>query len=142
MHDDGEFPSGPWTGFYHYGAASHRHQQDLQLTFEGGRMRGTGSDDVGRFSIRGHYDGTAREVRWVKSYLGAHDVHYRGFRDGKGIWGTWEITSAAITFRMRGGFHIWPLAAGAGAAEAAAEEAPLADERPLPASAPDAGVGS
>jgi len=42
-------------------------------------------------------------VGWTKTYIGAHDVFYRGFREGKGIWGTWEITVHA-----RGGFHIWP----------------------------------
>jgi hypothetical protein len=31
-------------------------------------------------------------------------VTFRGFREGKGIWGTWEIGSA-----WKGGFHIWPL---------------------------------
>jgi len=30
-------------------------------------------------------------------------VYYRGFREGKGIWGTWEIGIFA-----HGGFHIWP----------------------------------
>jgi hypothetical protein len=36
-------------------------------------------------------------------------VFYRGFREGKGIWGTWEISVIG-----HGGFHIWPLAAGEG----------------------------
>ncbi len=33
----------------------------------------------------------ARECHWTKTYVGAHDVFYKGFREGKGIWGTWEI---------------------------------------------------
>jgi len=44
-------------------------------------------------------------------------VFYRGFREGKGIWGTWEITPFD-----HGGFHIWPKRAGAGETEAAAAE--------------------
>jgi hypothetical protein len=36
-------------------------------------------------------------------------VFYRGFREGKGIWGTWEIAILS-----RGGFHIWPRQAGEG----------------------------
>lgn len=28
---------------------------------------------------------------------------YRGFREGKGIWGLWELPNES------GGFHIWPL---------------------------------
>jgi hypothetical protein len=96
---------------------------DLELTFENGLMSGTGSDDVGRFRIKGRYDAGAGECYWTKSYLGAHDVFYRGFREGKGIWGTWEIT-----IRDHGGFHIWPRRAGAGEEEtAAAEPVELAD---------------
>jgi hypothetical protein len=47
-------------------------------------------------------------------------VFYRGFREGKGIWGTWEIK-----IWLHGGFHIWPRQAGEGEARAettAAEE--------------------
>lgn len=88
---------------------------DLQLTFANGQVSGDGQDDIGRFVIKGRYDAPTRECHWTKSYVGAHDVYYRGFREGKGIWGTWEIT-----IRWHGGFHIWPRAAGAG--ETAAEE--------------------
>lgn len=113
------FPSGPWTGFYNYHPGD-RHRMELGLTFANGNMSGDGADDVGRFLIRGRYDAASCECYWTKSYLGAHDVFYRGFREGKGIWGTWEIT-----IRDHGGFHIWPRGAGEGdtvAAEAASEE--------------------
>ena len=96
------FPSGPWTGFYNYRPGD-RHRMDLQLTFANGNMSGDGVDDIGRFLIRGRYDDTSRECYWTKTYPGSHDVFYRGFREGKGIWGTWEIT-----IREHGGFHIWP----------------------------------
>ena len=33
-----DFPSGPWTGFYHYGAGTRRHRMDLSLTFSNGQM--------------------------------------------------------------------------------------------------------
>ncbi|MGA4645087.1 hypothetical protein [Limisphaera sp. 4302-co] len=96
------FPSGPWTGFYNYRPGD-RHRMDLELTFRDGRIEGTGVDDVGRFVIRGRYDRDALECWWTKTYVGGHDVFYRGFREGRGIWGTWEITALD-----RGGFHIWP----------------------------------
>ena len=60
---------------------------ELQLTFANGNMSGDGMDDVGRFLIKGRYDAANRECYWTKSYLGAHEVFYRGFREGKGIWG-------------------------------------------------------
>src|SRR5690606_30265422 len=68
------------------------------------------------------YDAASRECYWTKSYVGAHDVYYRGFREGKGIWGTWEIT-----IQYHGGFHIWPRGAGDGEAltEAAAAAEPV-----------------
>jgi len=95
---------------------------DLRLTFANGLLRGDGSDDVGRFLIKGRYDASTRECYWTKSYLGAHDVYYRGFREGKGIWGTWEIT-----IRTHGGFHIWPRRAGEGEeqTQVAAEAEPV-----------------
>jgi hypothetical protein len=93
---------------------------DLHLTFTGGKLTGDGNDDVGRFLIEGHYDPASRECYWTKAYPGMHDVFYRGFREGKGIWGTWEIG-----LLHHGGFHIWPRGADEGEAEA--ETAELAE---------------
>ena len=100
------FPSGRWTGFYNY-RPGNRHRMDLHLSFVNGILSGEGCDDIGRFRIKGRYDASTRECYWTKFYIGAHDVFYRGFREGKGIWGTWEIT-----IRDHGGFHIWPRRAG------------------------------
>ena len=75
----------------------------LHLTFTNGVISGDGNDDIGRFLIKGRYDCQVSECYWTKTYLGAHDVFYRGFRERKGIWGTWEISNLA-----HGGFHIWP----------------------------------
>lgn len=80
-------------------------------------MSGEGADSIGRFLIKGRYDASTLECYWTKSYLGAHDVFYRGFREGKGIWGTWEISLFA-----HGGFQIWPRNAGAGEHETEAKE--------------------
>lgn len=105
MNSD-QFPSGPWTGYYNY-QPGQRHRMDMHLTFVNGQMSGVGSDDVGRFTLRGHYDATANECWWTKTYPGSHDVAYRGFREGRGIWGTWEIKVFT-----HGGFHIWPKEVG------------------------------
>jgi hypothetical protein len=79
----------------------------LHLTFANGVMSGDGNDDIGRFLIKGRYDSQSAESHWTKSYVGSHDVFYRGFREGKGIWGTWEIG-----ILNHGGFHIWPKQVG------------------------------
>ena len=60
-----------------------------------------------------------------------HDVFYRGFREGKGIWGTWEIGSYC-----GGGFHIWPRQAGEWEEAAVSAEA----EAPVDAIAGETGV--
>jgi hypothetical protein len=113
---DGLFPSGPWTGFYNYGPGD-RHRMDLALTFANGGLGGDGADDIGAFLIKGRYDAANLECYWTKSYVGAHDVFYRGFREGKGIWGTWEIRNDS-----RGGFHIWPRQAGEGKTKSESSE--------------------
>ena len=90
---------------------------DLHLAFANGLLSGDGSDDIGPFLIKGRYDPATAECYWTKSYLGRHDVFYRGFGGGKGIWGTWEIG-----IRDHGGFHIWPLNAGENERDAQAKE--------------------
>ncbi len=114
---DQKFPSGPWAGFYNYGPGD-RHRMRLHLTFANGGVTGDGDDDVGRFAVNGRYNADAGECYWTKTYFGAHDVYYRGFREGKGIWGTWEIG-----IFDHGGFHIWPLQAGETETDTAGREA-------------------
>jgi len=82
---------------------------DLHLTFASGSVSGDGTDDIGTFLIKGHYDSATLECHWTKTYIGAHDVFYKGFREGKGIWGTWEIGIFG-----HGGFRIWPRDASEG----------------------------
>lgn len=113
--DHALFPSGPWTGFYTYSVAPGRHRMDLVLQFHEGRVTGQGSDDIGPFLISGSYDVKELEVTWWKTYPGSHRVWYRGFREGRGIWGTWEIPPSG-----KGGFRIWPK--GIGEEEALLEE--------------------
>jgi hypothetical protein len=114
-----DFPSGPWTGFYNYGANTRKHRMDLVLTFANHVISGDGRDDIGLFLIGGRFDDTNGECHWTKTYVSAHDVYYRGFREGKGIWGLWELGSDS------GGFHIWPLGEEEGEHETAEEPAPL-----------------
>lgn len=116
--DDHDFPSGPWIGFYVYSTArQNRHRMDLGLTFANGVISGEGTDDIDKFVLRGRYETKSKQVYWTKTYLGAHDVYYKGFREGRGIWGTWEIGRAE-----RGGFHIWPLALGTDGDQANGEQ--------------------
>jgi hypothetical protein len=116
---EAQFPSGLWTGFYNY-VPGDRHSMQLRLEFSAGAMHGDGVDDIGSFAIRGRYDTSSLECSWTKTYPGSHDVSYRGFREGKGIWGTWEIGLFA-----RGGFHIWPKETGESERETATQNEPV-----------------
>jgi hypothetical protein len=82
---------------------------ELILTFRQGTLRGEGRDRVGPFLIRGTYGVDSGACHWTKRYVGQHDIAYRGFNEGKGIWGTWEDPHASY---WRGGFYIWPEAMG------------------------------
>lgn len=113
-----QFPSGPWTGFYNYGPGQ-RHRMDLHLTFATGSVSGDGNDDIGAFLIKGRYDAANMECHWTKTYIGAHAVFYKGFREGKGIWGTWDIGPFG-----HGGFRIWPKNASEGEEESEAKDEP------------------
>jgi hypothetical protein len=106
---DADFPSGAWTGFFLQRMLPGRHQTDMRLTFENGRMRGRGRDWVGEFTVDGEYDPVDSTCRWTKHYLGKHDVAYRGVNEGQGIWGAWEISAFFGLLRDRGVFHIWPV---------------------------------
>ena len=99
-----QFPSGPWTGYFNYDAGGQRFRMDMIIHFANHRITGEGGDLVGPFVIEGHYDSGAGDCSWKKSYVAAHDVWYSGFREGKGIWGTWHIKGS-----VHGGFHIWPV---------------------------------
>ena len=125
MNDaNGDYPSGPWTGYYQQSGRQFR--QDLDLQFTNGVMTGTGSDSLGRFTVHGSYGENGGEVRWTKRYFGRHRVFYRGFREGKGIWGIWEIPP-----RDRSGFHIWPLGAGEAVGEIAADDEEIRPVAPV-----------
>ena len=97
------FPSGEWVGYYNYAAGGPRSQMDIRFTFSNGRIAADGCDDVGEFVLGGSYDEATGECHWTKHYVGRHDVSYVGFREGKGIWGTWKLDG------ITGGFHVWPI---------------------------------
>ena len=104
LETDPRFPSGAWTGFFLQPILPGRHTMELHLTFGEGEMTGEGRDRVGKFVIRGRYSTGDGRCYWTKRYLGKHDVFYKGFNEGKGIWGLWEMPGE----RQKGGFHIWP----------------------------------
>jgi hypothetical protein len=108
LETDPRFPSGRWVGFFTQPLIPGRHQMELILTFCQGTVTGEGRDWVGEFLIRGRYDVSDGRCHWTKRYLARHDVFYKGFNEGKGIWGSWEIPASREFGKQTGGFHIWP----------------------------------
>ena len=105
LETDPRFPSGPWTGFFVQKVPIRgRFDMELILRFRDQVLTGEGRDYVGRFILRGRYSIETGECNWTKRYIGAHDVSYHGFNEGRGIWGRWEIAGQGL----HGGFHIWP----------------------------------
>lgn len=117
------FPSGEWVGYYVYHKEPQKFLMDLILTFDRGVISGDGLDDVGLFSIEGHFNAAEGECVFQKHYQGMHSVEYKGYREGKGIWGTWSLPGA------KGGFQIWPLSQGEAFIEEAAETLSLPTRR-------------
>ena len=67
--DDHDFPSGPWIGFYSYASAKQdRHRMDWGLTFANGVISGDGTNDIGKFVLRGRYETKSKQVYWTKTY--------------------------------------------------------------------------
>lgn len=120
------FPSGQWVGFYIYSSRSKRYLMDLILEFDNGRITGEGHDGIGAFIILGTFNTESKECAWDKTYVGRHTVKYAGFRESKGIWGTWHIDRLST-----GGFQIWPLSEGT-ALTATAEEETTTQPQTLP----------
>jgi len=104
---DPRFPSGPWEGFWiQKGVPPGKFLTELHIHFHDGILRGEGRDFVGEYTVRGRYELASGRCHWTKTYVGKHDVHYEGYNEGKGIWGSWSIEW--LGFRWHGGFHIWP----------------------------------
>jgi hypothetical protein len=132
LEHDSRFPSDEWRGVYPQPAVSKgRFRMNLALTFKAGTLSGEGMDSVRKFIIKGRYDLQSGEVTFHKHYVGMHSVYYRGFAEGKGIWGTWEISDPRNGFRDKGGFHIWPKGMAEGTGEELAEEVgvPVGEEK-------------
>ena len=63
----------------------------LAMSFDGRRIRGSGSDIVGPFTFEGLIDPSGG-VAMIKRYVGAHSVDYLGTYDGEGTMsGEWRL---------------------------------------------------
>lgn len=108
-HDQGcLFPSGRWVGIQKcVGHGTLR--LALLLTFKSGKIEGSSVLPDETVTIQGTYDGESLECRFTFRFDRPGDIDgFRGFREGRGIWGTWQCPVVGCT----GGFQIWPAADG------------------------------
>jgi len=64
--------------------------EQLRIDFDGGNIRGSGTDMIGLFALTGTIE--EGKVAIVKQYLGQHSVDYFGTYDGEGtMHGNWRI---------------------------------------------------
>ncbi|MEM9409945.1 MAG: hypothetical protein AAGA30_02460 [Planctomycetota bacterium] len=98
---ENKFVSGEWNGFYLEPHRTQRGWMHLYLAFDDGQIKGEGTDYVGPWIASGTYDESSGNCRWVKQYVGKHQVVYNGQCSENGIQGKWTIFS-------EGPFHIWP----------------------------------
>lgn len=88
------YTSGQWHGWWEQAAFGRQAMTEFALHFADGQVTGGGVDLIGRFTVGGRYEANG-DVRFVKRYVGKHDVIYEGRHDGEGtILGTWSIPPA------------------------------------------------
>ena len=103
MNSQALIPTGQWNGFYIESHQEQRGWMHQYLEFDDGELKGEGTDYVGPWTLQGKYDLSELKCVWIKSYVGKHDVTYRGTISKTGITGIWDIRES-----LTGSFHIWP----------------------------------
>ena len=103
MNSQALIPTGQWNGFYIESHQEQRGWMHQYLEFDDGELKGEGTDYVGPWTLQGKYDLSELKCVWIKSYVGKHDVTYRGMISKTGITGIWDIRELNT-----GSFHIWP----------------------------------
>jgi len=98
-----------WTGWWEQHGYGRQEMRELELTVgRGGYVEGRGVDCIGEFHITGEL--TADKVSLLKTYLGKHQVFYRGTNSGEGIYGTWHTTDGRdVSGETTGPFALTPV---------------------------------
>ena len=79
------------TGWWEQDGLGRQPMDPLALAVGGGRVRGSGADVVGTFTLAGLAVPNG-PVRMVKRYTWRHWVWYAGHYDGVGrMWGQWRV---------------------------------------------------
>ena len=105
---DHRFPSGPWRGYWiQHGYCD---VMELWLEFSEGGLTGFGCDPAGDFEIIGSYCTDSGHMNFIKQYIDAHAIEYRGFQGDDGspaFWGIWKLCGSTVS--DAGDWRIWPI---------------------------------
>lgn len=85
-----------WTGFFEQDGV--RHEKCIIVSRSGNDFTGFGSDEIGRFTIKGKYNG--KNVSFLKSYGGLINVDYNGESQNDIIKGNWTLGDSKGTFEL------------------------------------------
>lgn len=89
----------PWKGHYSQGGVKQEMKfQNFQIG-SGGVITGNGSDAVGQFTISGQMSNIG-DIKFAKTYKGAHTVNYSGKLVNGAIEGKWEVSGLSDTFKL------------------------------------------
>jgi hypothetical protein len=69
-------------GWWEQAGYGRQPMEQLRIEFDGGDIRGSGTDIVGLFALTGTIE--EGKVAIVKQYLGQHSVDFLGMYDGEG----------------------------------------------------------
>jgi hypothetical protein len=110
LEEHPSFPSGPWVGWFQQGR---KYPMEVRMTFRNGTITAEGCDaQIGKFTYRGRYSIDDGRCYWTKTYLrppyGVDQIFYKGFNEGKGIWGLWELPAAMGYLGETGRFFLRP----------------------------------
>ena len=68
-------------GWWEQAGYGRQSMEQLRINFEGGNIRGSGTDIIGLFALTGTIE--EANVAIVKQYLGQHSLDYLGTYDGE-----------------------------------------------------------
>ncbi len=88
-------------GWWDQDAYGRQWMEPLQLSFDQGRIEGSGADIIGAFTFSGRMADDGR-VAMQKQYVGQHSVDYYGTYDGEGVMsGEWRISFSRGPWMIR-----------------------------------------
>ena len=92
-------PLACWRGTFTQDGATQDMQFDQFSAEVGGPVTGSGSDNIGKFTIQGCVDATGQFV-FIKQYVGKYALSYQGQMNGNSLSGVWFLQGNTGSFQL------------------------------------------